>query len=281
MKKPRESSASASQEQTLVERQLLDKEVGVFTSLRLKSDLPPRKAEVQLESELTKKLVSQWSRFEVHDGLVYRRYSDTPRGEGDYLQLLFPRVDIPDAIRQCHAGVTGGHFGEDKTKEQIKRRFYWPDWQADVWRYCRRCTQCNRYHWGGLRKQGSLQPVIPGAPFERWYIDLTGQHPKSDRGNIWILTCMDSFTKWAEAFPLRNKEAETIAKVLVEQVFSRFGAPLSVLSDQGREVDGHIMREVCQNYCLASRNFGRHPTNRRPIKWRGSTGHSMPYSARR
>jgi len=33
---------------------------------------------------------------------------------------------------------------------------------------------------------------------------------------------MDSFTKWAEAFPLRNKEAETIAKVLVEQVFSRF-----------------------------------------------------------
>jgi len=57
---------------------------------------------------------------------------------------------------------------------------------------------------------------------------------------------MDSFTKWAEAFPLRNKEAETIAKVLIEQVFSRFGAPLSVLSDQGKEVDGHIIREICQ-----------------------------------
>jgi len=37
---------------------------------------------------------------------------------------------------------------------------------------------------------------------------------------------MDSFTKWAEAFPLRNKEAEPIAKILVEQVFSRFGIPL-------------------------------------------------------
>ena len=57
---------------------------------------------------------------------------------------------------------------------------------------------------------------------------------------------MDSFTKWAEAFPLRNKEAETIAKVLVEQVFSRLGAPLSVLSDQGKEVDGRIMREICR-----------------------------------
>ena len=47
---------------------------------------------------------------------------------------------------------------------------------------------------------------------------------------------MDSFTNWAEAFPLRNKEAETIAKVLVEQVFSRFGIPLSILSDQGKAV---------------------------------------------
>jgi len=37
---------------------------------------------------------------------------------------------------------------------------------------------------------------------------------------------MDSFTKWTEAFAIRNKEAETIAKVLVEQVFNRFGTPL-------------------------------------------------------
>jgi len=57
---------------------------------------------------------------------------------------------------------------------------------------------------------------------------------------------MDSFTKWAEAFPLRNKEAETIDKMLVEQVFSRFGTPLSVLSDQGKKVDGRIMREICR-----------------------------------
>jgi len=57
---------------------------------------------------------------------------------------------------------------------------------------------------------------------------------------------MDSFTKWAEAFPLRNKEAEPTAKILVEHVFSRFGIPLSILSDQEKEVDGRIMREDCR-----------------------------------
>ena len=46
--------------------------------------------------------------------------------------------------------------------------------------------------------------------------------------------------------PTCNKEAEPIAKILVEQVFSRFGIPLSILSDQGKEVDGPIMREVCR-----------------------------------
>jgi len=75
---------------------------------------------------------------------------------------------------------------------------------------------------------------------------LTGPHPKSDRGHVYVLTCIDSFTKWAEAFPLRNKEAETIARVLVGQVFTRFGLPLSILSDRGKEVDGEIMQEVCR-----------------------------------
>ena len=97
-----------------------------------------------------------------------------------------------------------------------------------------------------LRRSGPLQPVIAGAPYERWYIDLTGPHPRSERGHTYILTCVDAFTKWAEAFPLRSKEAEPIAKVLVEQVFCRFGSPVSLLSDQGKEVDGNTMKHVCR-----------------------------------
>ena len=83
-----------------------------------------------------------------------------------------------------------------------------------------------KYHRGKLAKQAALKPVLPGVPYERWYIDFTGPYPKSERGYLWILTCMYSLTKWAELFPVRNKEAETIARVLIEQVFTRFGTPL-------------------------------------------------------
>jgi len=77
-------------------------------------------------------------------------------------------------------------------------------------------------------------------------IDLTGPHCRTARGSVYILTCIDVFTKWTEAFPLPNKEAAVVARVLVEQVFCRFGVPIALLSDNGNEVDSSIMREICR-----------------------------------
>jgi len=55
---------------------------------------------------------------------------------------------------------------------------------------------------------------------------------------------MVSYTNWAEAFPLRSKEAEAVAEVLLEQLFTRFEMPLSILSDQEKEIDRCIMNEA-------------------------------------
>lgn len=81
---------------------------------------------------------------------------------------------------------------------------------------------------------------------ERLHVDLTGPHPRSRRGSVYIVTCIDPFTKWCEAFPAPNKEAATVARIIVEQVICRLGAPIAILSDQGKEVDGLLMAEVCK-----------------------------------
>ena len=125
--------------ETMAERQLRDTEIGTFVSLWLNQEHPPEKAEIQSESEFTKKLVNNWDQFEIHNGLVYRRHQDTPKGEGDYLQLLLPRADVPEMLRLCHEGVVGGHFAEQKTLDQVGRRFYWNHWQQDVARFCWQC----------------------------------------------------------------------------------------------------------------------------------------------
>jgi len=147
MKKEKsQPSTSGSPGSSLAERQLKDAEVGTFVSMRLAQDQLPGKEELQSESELTKQLASHWSQFEVHDGLVYRRCQDTPKGEEDYMQLLLPRTDVQDVLSQCHGGVMGGHFEERKTMDQVRLRFYWNRWKEDVSRFCRQCRQCNWYH---------------------------------------------------------------------------------------------------------------------------------------
>ena len=79
---------------------------------------------------------------------------------------------------------------------------------------------------------------------EKIALDILGPLPTTSRGNKFIVVISDYFTKWTEAYPLRNQKAQTVAKKLVEEFICRFGAPYSVLSDQGREFESHLFKEV-------------------------------------
>ena len=222
-----------------------DLEFGCIVKWRLKQETAPSIEELQAESEESKILLSQWYRLVVKQSLVYRE-ADINHNGIMVTQLLIPRCLRQSVLEQCHTGMCGGHLGIRKTMEQVRRRAFWFGWRNDVRKFCRRCINCRSYHRGKLPRTAALRPIVAGAPFERLSIDLTGPHTRSSRGSVYIFTCIDPFTKWVEAFPLPNKEAVTVAKVLVEQVFCRFGVPIALLSDRGREVDGRIMNEVCK-----------------------------------
>jgi transposase InsO family protein len=77
-------------------------------------------------------------------------------------------------------------------------------------------------------------------------IDVLGPLPETELGNKYLLIAMDYFTKWPEAFQLPNQEAATVAKVLVNEFFCRFGAPLEIHSDQGQNFESNIFQEICK-----------------------------------
>jgi hypothetical protein len=60
-------------------------------------------------------------------------------------------------------------------------------------------------------------------PFERIAIDVAGPFPLSYQGNRYLLTTMDYFTKWPEAYAIPNQETSTIAEALVTNFFCGFG----------------------------------------------------------
>ena len=232
-------------DELLADLQLLDPEIGPIARLRLQQTEKPDIEQLLPESEAAKMLHSQWELLVLVGGVLYRRWTSKD-GRPEVLQLLVPATLRQDYLRKAHSGMCGGHLGIRRTLDQVQRRAFWFGWRRDVQRFCRQCPNCSGYFRGQLPRSGELQPMLTGAPLERLHIDLTGPHPRSRRGSVFIVTCIDPFTKWAEALPAPNKEAATVARIIVEQVICRYGTPLSIVTDRARELDGDLMREICR-----------------------------------
>ena len=229
----------------LAQLQQEDPDIGPILRLRLQqSEQPPPEA-VLSESEATKVLWGQWHTLTLRNGVLYRELSGL-YGRPPMVQLVVPQVERTEFVRRCHEGMTGGHRAFRSTLEQVRRRGFWFGWRRDVQRYCRQCQRCMSYHRGRLPRSGQLQPLITGNIMERCHVDITGPHPRTARGSQYILTCVDSFSKWAEAFAIPNREAKTVARVLVEQIFCRLGTPIALLTDNAKELYGNLMQEVCR-----------------------------------
>lgn len=229
----------------LAEMQKSCPDIGFIVRLRLAGADQPSADVVRDQSENTKLYWTHWSQLVVHKGVVHRITFDR-EGQPNGRQLLVPLALREELMSCIHQGLTGSHVGLARTTYQVARRAWWRGWRADVRRFYKRCARCNRYFRGTLPRRGQLQPTRVGDVYERVSIDLTGPHPRSRRGNVYILTVVDSFSKWSEAIPLRNKEAQTVAKALVENVFCRLGCPLELLSDNGTEVHSAVMLELCK-----------------------------------
>ena len=55
----------------------------------------------------------------------------------------------------------------------------------------------------------------------------------------------DYFTHFAEVYPILDQQAE-IAHELVHQFVSRYGVPLELHSDQGRNFESSLFQQICE-----------------------------------
>ena len=152
------------------------------------------------------------------------------------MQIVAPR-DMRKRMFFClHDSPTGGHLGENKTVNRVRHRFYCTGYKADVVRWCKRCDTCAMAKLGPRQKRAQLGQVPAADPLEHIALDIMGPLPQTENGHMHILVLADYFSKWAEAYALKDHTVPTIADVLLEQFVSRFGVPRSLHSDQGQEV---------------------------------------------
>ena len=90
-----------------------------------------------------------------------------------------------------------------------------------------------------------LQPIPVGGPFHRVGVDVL-QLPLTEKGNRYVVVFMDYLTKWPEAFAVPDQKAETISRLLVEEIVCQHGIPEELLLDRGTNFLSSLLQEVCK-----------------------------------
>ena len=229
----------------LKQAQREDADIGPIVTLREEGEEKPPWESVAPLSPAAKVLWQQWSVLRLSEGVLQRRWESCDGGVA-FWQTIVPANMREALVREAHGGSASGHFGVRKTLGRLKQRVYWVGMRKDVSEWCKVCDVCCAKMGPGRRTVAPLQVYQVGAPMERVAVDILGPFPQTVRGNRFVCVAMDYFTKWPEAYPLPNHEAATVAGVLVDEFFARFGVPHELHSDQGREFESAVFRECCR-----------------------------------
>ena len=151
-----------------------------------------------------------------------------------------------EILEQLHDHITSGHLGFNKTYAKLKERFYWTGMYVDTKKWIESCQICASTKTPRISKSGLLVTMDANEPFETVATDILGPLPTSDSGNKYIIVFSDYFTRWVEVFAIKETDAETIAKLFVNEIVCRYGAPKRLLSDRGKNFLSNLVHHICE-----------------------------------
>jgi len=93
-----------------------------------------------------------------------------------------------------------------------------------------------------------LKPIHAKGPFQKWGLDFIGEiNPHSSGQHRWILVAINYFTKWIEAIPTRKANHNVVMKFLIEDIFTRFGFPHKLVTDNAVAFREKELVEMCES----------------------------------
>lgn len=187
-------------------------------------------------------LWTQWKRLKRVKGVLCRSWEDEKKPVR--WQIVVPQTLREDILKQLHVHPTGGHLGISRTLGKLRDRYYWPGHSRDVEVFINSCKECHSRK--GSKARAPMQLTTSGFPFQRIAIDLLGPLPRTKRSNAYVAVVTDYFTKWVEAYPLPNIEAETVVNVLMNEFVARYGVPYELHSDQGRQFEAKLIQDLTE-----------------------------------
>ena len=153
-----------------------------------------------------------------------------------------------DIVKSFHDHETAGHPGEIGTYNAVRQHYWWPGLRTFVKNYVQGCGTCQQFK---IDRSPSKPAYIPteGAtstrPFANCSMDLITDLPVAD-GHDSILVVVDQgLSKGVILTPCsKTLTSEDTARLLLENLYKRFGLPDKIISDRGPQFASKAFKEL-------------------------------------
>ena len=211
----------------------------------------PKKNDLMGVSGSVVRLVRDWDKLSLVDSVLVRTIQTN---KSNVSQVVIPSSCVGRVLKALHDDI--GHPGRDRTLSLVQARFYWPGYTKDVNNYVHQCFRCVCRK--AKTQKEPIVPIITSQPLELVCVDYLLVEPSQGYEHLLVIT--DHFTKFARVIPTKNESAKTTAKALLENFINLYGYPQRIHSDQGRNFESNLIKEICNlTGIVKSRTTPYHP----------------------
>ena len=187
--------------------------------------------------------------------LAEAQASDTEIQSFCDLSTSYPRPFVPCKLRESifYSIHSINHPGIKSSIKMIKAIYYWPNMDKSIKEFCTSCTACQQAKVYKHTKSPIQTLEISPARFHTVHIDILGPLPPAKSPNSsyirpyrYSLTCIDRTTRWIEAQPISEITASSVAEAFINTWVTRWGVPLHVITDRGRQLESKLFSEVAK-----------------------------------
>ena len=136
------------------------------------------------------------------------------------------------------AHISHAHVGGEKLFHLLRPHYYWSTFRTDCTTFVAHCFECQlssgRTHGSWM---GRLLPLPPGPRVE-WSLDLITNLGPPGGPKHHLLAAICCYSKFCLLQPIPDKSSTTVANCLKTTLFSTFGIPTTIRTDNGTEFAG-------------------------------------------
>jgi hypothetical protein len=155
-------------------------------------------------------------------------------------------------IEKVHQHPWVAHPSAESTERIMRSLGYqWSSMKTDIQYVTKQCDVCQRSKSDSISRAGTGALPPAWVPFQRIGVDICGPYPPTKLGNRYVVVAVDAHSRFPIVIPTKVADFQTVQRVLHDHIFTVFGVPMEIVSDNTALLDGKQAKAVWAEYGIS------------------------------